>query len=332
MLDEGIGGLALERCAECSEEVKSADKAVDCDICKKWVHIKCGKVTNSLYGELKKATSGAVCLGVKFLCTKCDKIFVTLKKDIKKMIEKQIEMKKQQEVLTEGLKEVKREVSEIRDNLKKIENMKDSEEELTKGTVINEIGDIKVQLGDLRKKYSDVTRVEGAEGSVVIRPQQVSNARTIQLEVSEVMEREKRKNNLVIFGIEETNDENITKSKVDDIITAVGVDISKVKYFGRVGRRTLGTGGKARIVRVVCEDLETRRSVLKGSNKLKATEGYERTYIAPDLTKSQQEADKKLRDRLKVIRVQYKDAKINNGEIINIENGNRTVLVPKLEN
>ena len=128
-LDEGIGELALERCAECSEEVKSADKAVDCDICKKWVHIKCGKVTNSLYGELKKPTSGAVCLGVKFLCTKCDNFFVTLKIDIKQMIEKQIEMEKQQEILTEGLKEVKRDVSEIRESLKKIEKMKDSEEQ-----------------------------------------------------------------------------------------------------------------------------------------------------------------------------------------------------------
>ena len=97
------------------------------------------------------------------------------------------------------------------------------------------MGDLREKVDELRKKYSDVTRVNGAEGIVVNSPQQVNNARTIQLEVSEVMEREKRKNNLVIFGIEETNDENITKSKINDIITAIGVDVSKVKYFGRVG-------------------------------------------------------------------------------------------------
>src|SRR6267154_2756234 len=132
--------------------------------------------------------------------------------------------------------------------------------------------------------------------------------------------------------IEETDDENVTKSKVEAIITEVGVDISKVKYFGRVGKRTQVPGGRARIVRVVCEDLETRRSVLKGANKLKVATGYERTYIAPDLTKSQQDLDKKLRDRLKVIREQHKDAKINNGEIIEFVGGTRMVLVARLEN
>jgi len=330
---EGNEGLTLEKCAECNEEVKSADKAIDCDICKKWVHIKCGKVSNLLYGELKKAASGTtLCLGVKFLCTKCDKIFVSLKIDIKRMMERQNEMERKQEGLAESLKVVKEEVIEIRESLKKIEMMKSNAEESTKGNVAEEIGDLKEQLGELKLMYSDVTRVEGAEGGIVIRPQQESTARKIQLEVSEVMEREKRKNNLVIFGIEETDDENVTKNRVEAIITEVGVDISKVKYFGRVGKRTQVTGGRARIVRVVCEDLETRRSVLKGANKLKVATGYERTYIAPDLTKSQQDLDKKLRDSLKVIREQHKDAKINNGEIIKIVGGTRMVLVARLEN
>jgi len=35
----------------------------------------------------------------------------------------------------------------------------------------------------------------------------------IKVEVSELMEREKRKNNLVIFGIDETNDEAVTRGK-----------------------------------------------------------------------------------------------------------------------
>src|SRR6267154_1300241 len=79
--------------------------------CKKWVHIKCGRVSNLLYGELKKAVSGTtLCLGVKFLCTKCDKIFVSLKIDIKRMMERQNEMERKQEGLAESLKVVKEEV------------------------------------------------------------------------------------------------------------------------------------------------------------------------------------------------------------------------------
>jgi hypothetical protein len=317
-------GAVMEKCAECKEEVKGTDKAVDCDICKKWVHIKCGKVSNVLYGELKKVAAGAVCQGIKYLCMSCDKFFEKVKIDIKQMIEKQMELELQQEKLAKGLEEAKKDIVIIKESLNKIEEEKKQDENTSKVKVVEEIGDLKVQIGELKTKYSDVVRVNGMEGAVVVNTQQVSTSRSIQLEVSEVIERDKRKNNLVIFGVEETNDENKTKSRVNDIIAGVGVDVNKVKYFGRVGRNT--SGGKIRVVRVVCEDAETRRSVLKGANRLKTMEGFERTYTSADLIKSQQELDKQLKNKLKDIRIQYKDAKINNGEIIVFDSGTRTVL------
>jgi len=148
--------------------------------------------------------------------------------------------------------------------------------------------------------------------------------RAIKLEVGEAIERDKRKNNLVIFGIEETGDIEATKEKVKSIVNIVGLDQEKVKYFGRVGR--ISSGGKTRMVRVVCEDQETRRKFLTGSNKLRQAEGYERIYISPDLTKEQQVSDKLLRDKLKEIRTQNKDAKISNGEIVIFESGVKKIL------
>ena len=102
------------------------------------------------------------------------------------------------------------------------------------------------------------------------------------------------------------------------------MDSSKVKYFGRVGRQVVGA--RARVVRVVCDDVETRRNVLKGAAKLKLETGFERVYISPDLTKEQQTIDKNLREKLKEIRVTQKEAKINHNEIIIIENSVRKVL------
>ncbi len=317
-------GLQLERCVECSEEVKATEKAVDCDICKKKVHIKCGKVTSTMHGELKKSASGVICQGIKFLCSKCDKIFVTIKCDIIQMMEKQVKMERKQEEMVKDLEAVKREVIDIRGTLTKTNDGKKSEDS-TRIKVVEEIVEMKEQIGVLKKQYSDVVRVEGAEANVVTSPR-VSDMKM----VSELLERNKRQNNLVIFGIDETSDENITKNKINEIITAIGVDASKVKYFGRVGRRVVGN--KARVVRVVCEDLETKRGLLKGANKLKTIAGYERTYVSPDLTKSQQEEDKMLREKLKEIRGQYKEAKINNGEIVIMEGGNRKVLCPRLQN
>src|SRR6266516_1468792 len=148
--------------------------------------------------------------------------------------------------------------------------------------------------------------------------------RDIKVGLSEMLERGKRKNNLVLFGIEETNDESVTKVKVNEIITAVGLDENKIKYFGRVGR--LVVGAKARMVRVVCDDAETKRKFLKELNRLKTIEGFENKYVAADLTKEQQIQDKNLREKLKEFRVSIKEAKINNGEIVVFEDRMRKVL------
>jgi len=91
-----------------------------------------------------------------------------------------------------------------------------------------------------------------------------------------------------------------------------------------VGR--LVVGAKPRMVRVVCDDAETKRKFLKESNRLKTIEGFENKYVSADLTKEQQIQDKNLRDKLKEFRVSFKEAKINNGEIVVFEDGTRKVL------
>ena len=54
--------------------------------------------------------------------------------------------------------------------------------------------------------------------------------------------------------------------------------------------------------------------------------GYERIYISPDLTKEQQLQDKKLRDKLKEIGVEHRKTKINNNDIVILENGSKKIL------
>ena len=127
----------------------------------------------------------------------------------------------------------------------------------------------------------------------------------------------------MIFGTEETSDPNRTIEKVNDIVRKVGVEVDKVKYLGRVGKLV---SGKVRVVRVECEDNETKRNLLKGAIKLKTESGFDRIYISPDLTKSQQLQDKTLRDKLKELRITCKEAKINNGEIIVMESRTRKIL------
>ena len=120
--------MLLELCSECNEEVKNADKAVDCDLCKKWVHLKCGKISVSMYGELRKLASGSIVNGIKFLCTKCDKAYAAIKCDLVKMIEKQNKMETSQAELSEEVIKIKTELEELK---KKVENAKQVKVETT---------------------------------------------------------------------------------------------------------------------------------------------------------------------------------------------------------
>ena len=179
----------------------------------------------------------------------------------------------------------------------------------------------------MKRTYSNIVQgnIEVGETTVkTLNGNRTAPSRAIKVEVSEMLEREKRKLNLVIYGIEETNSEEATKEKVNDIVKVVGLDVSKIKYFGRVGRQV--EGSRPRIVRVVCEDAESKRDLLKAANRLKGVEGFGSIYVGLDMTKTQQVQDKNLRDKLKDIRAVHKDAKINNGEIVVFEEGHRKIL------
>jgi len=195
-------GSDTEVCAVC-EEVKGPDKALQCDVCKKWVHTKCGKISNGMYSEMKKVAGGTGCQGIKFFCSECDKLFEKIRIDLRFMIDQQSKFEIKQSTFEKGLEEMQKNIEAIQVNIKKIKE--ENKQEEANIQVAGEIGLLKNQIGELKVKYSDVTRVSGAEGTIVFQGQQNPSTRSIQLEVSEVMEREKRKLNLVIFGIDESN-------------------------------------------------------------------------------------------------------------------------------
>ena len=74
---------------------------------------------------------------------------------------------------------------------------------------------------------------------------------------------------------------------------------------------------------------EERRKILLGAKNLRNSSDFGMIYIAPDLTKSQQEEDRKLREKLKEFRQQgIQNVRIVKGQIVKEENGARKVLFP----
>ena len=148
--------------------------------------------------------------------------------------------------------------------------------------------------------------------------------REFQVRLTEAMERDKRKNNLVIMGLKENMDEQETKKCIEDVFaTIMDKEMTRFEAKGRIGK----IGTKCRPVRVEIEDYVYRRNLMKKANNLKDNKNYEKIFVSPDLTRKQQEEDKTLRDKLKEYRnAGIEGVKINRGCIIRMDGSNRVVL------
>jgi len=60
-----------DACVTCGKEVKEEDKALQCDLCEMWEHLKCIKVCDRPSHECYAALSQSVCKSLFFYCTKC---------------------------------------------------------------------------------------------------------------------------------------------------------------------------------------------------------------------------------------------------------------------
>ena len=124
----------------------------------------------------------------------------------------------------------------------------------------------------------------------------------IRMEVVEELEREKRRDKLVIMGIPEEGEDgggvDIVKDVIHGLLPGVKVNFTMV---GRIGRKVEGARGP-RPVRIRVEDAGHRVKLLVRAKDLKTISELSGIYISPDLTKEQQVQDKKLRDEVKKLR------------------------------
>lgn len=115
----------------------------------------------------------------------------------------------------------------------------------------------------------------------------------------------------------------VVEKVFEELIPEVGI---KYEIMGRIGRQEQLV---TRPLRIHIHDSEHRRRLLNRGKQLKTAEEDElkKIYLAPDLTRMQQEEDKKLRDKLKELRNSgSKNIKITKGEIVSEEGGKREIV------
>src|SRR2546425_7684562 len=77
-------------CAACNSAVGNGEKAIQCDLCNRWVHNGCGLMPDDLYKLLVKYENKKT--GTKWFCKVCESHFGKIRMEMKVMTEKQVKV------------------------------------------------------------------------------------------------------------------------------------------------------------------------------------------------------------------------------------------------
>ena len=132
---------------------------------------------------------------------------------------------------------------------------------------------------------------------------------------------EMRRNNIMIFGLEESGSLTFEDSKKDDLkliqklASELNVFDFEMSDCFRLGKR----GEKPRPVKVTCRIASQRSDILRKAPRIRNLSknlGFQRTYVKPDLSPKEQEANWLLRKELAERRKAGENVMIRGGRIV----------------
>lgn len=221
-----------------------------------------------------------------------------------------MEMKQTNEYHIVEQKHLRSEISEMKDWLEKVEIRKQDKE-------------LQRQIEELTAAY-----VKDGPWVTVVKKEVKEELKTVKDDVNESIEIEKRKKNVVIHGIPETDGERDVDVALEIFETGLRLDggrhIERTMRIGRVRSE------KPRPLRIQLHSEDGKKEILSRARNLKDNEKFKRMFITPDLTRKQQVVDKELRMKLKEIRENGEtQARIRFGKIVkNGTDGRIVVLFP----
>jgi hypothetical protein len=152
-----------------------------------------------------------------------------------------------------------------------------------------------------------------------------NNVKHVKEDVEEILEIERRKMNIVIHGVQESNTEKDIVTVTD--ILGKGLHMDFARHVDSVTRIGKFTEGKSRPLRLSLKSLDSKKAILSRAKGLKDEEEFLKMFISSDLTRKRQAVDKELRLQLKTFRDKgEKDARIKYGKIVKNRGGREEIL------
>lgn len=189
------------------------------------------------------------------------------------------------------------------------------------------------KLGSLEKKMDTMTdslkliisRMEEIEAKYKEMERRCNKIEEHQMNIfSEIEDRERRKNNIVISGVPEKEDGNAEERKewdeekaeklFDELAGLNSEDFMKTYRIGKTDSK------KPRLLKVICRNDEIKRDLLTKAKDLRSMSGYEGVYVNPDQTPLQQRQSKALREEYKRRKELGEEVLLRRGKIISRQN------------
>lgn len=283
-----------EQCEDCGELVTDGDEALTCDICQKWYHIKecCQNVPKDVYKYFEDNTTPQI----HWYCKHCNQGAVSLMQMINKSsleLDKKIDLVNKRVDKAEG--EINTKAS-LKSHTELEEKVEKTNEEHTK-----KINELERKLGEL--EINPHIQAEGEAGKV--------QEETLEKLVRELKDGESRKNNIMIYHVDESEEEDkktqyeydaaFVKELFINQMEVAGIGDENIDKVMRIGRRTTEDGKpRNRPMLVKFDSVSTKTSILKATGKLReVAEPYNKVVLDCDYTPTQKKQRKLLVEEAK---------------------------------
>ena len=296
----------------CGEPVRHTDDGVQCEKCELWFHITCQEIPKKAYEALKK---------YKVLCWCCAECRDTLK----------VPKKDSSAVLTALEGKVDQLDKNIKDHLgKMVQCLREQERSVDQQTKmiersIRESGTQKVTYAEMLKgSCSEVVEQVSAKLSTFPKlgaaPTGVKDVQNMSRVFDNFLDKDKRKCNLVIHNLPEADAASLAERSEQDtrdfqkmVRDTFKLQVRATRSF-RVGK---ATADRPRLLIVTLESTELKHDLLQLAPQLRNSKDWGNIYISPDLTKTEREAARKLREELKARKAAgEEDLYIKKGRIV----------------
>ena len=294
----------IDTCGHCSKKCTAKgpqSEALQCDMCHSWVHATCEGLKKDQYKQFTQLTNTITNIAYYCSLNQCASLNKKLIYDHLSSLKQNADIPTLRSLQTEQT------------NLHRIIS-----------DISNKLNELSSQNRNLQKQIEDVCfQITSPQNQITGTSETVSQTTaptsesptTAALSIAdELADRERRKNNLIIYNLPESTDNSKDKSFFTELCKSVFDTTVKITKSLRLGKKH---ENKNRPLLIGLENQQNVVNITSRAAYLRHHDKYENIYIAPDMTKYQRSKHKQLVDELKRRKSNGENNLIiRNGEIV----------------